>query len=52
MAVDVDVKNASQRAGDEVVELYIRFPEGSGVAAAGAARLYANSSGGGRSCGM
>jgi beta-glucosidase len=27
LAVDVDVKNASQRAGDEVVELYISFPK-------------------------
>ncbi|MFZ1141768.1 MAG: glycoside hydrolase family 3 C-terminal domain-containing protein [Candidatus Sulfotelmatobacter sp.] len=27
LAVDVDVKNASQRAGDEVVELYINFPK-------------------------
>ena len=29
--VDVDVKNASVRAGDEVVELYIRFPKVAGV---------------------
>jgi beta-glucosidase len=27
LAVDVDVKNASQRAGDEVVELYVIFPK-------------------------
>jgi beta-glucosidase len=27
LGVDVDVKNASQRAGDEVVELYISFPK-------------------------
>jgi beta-glucosidase len=27
LAVEVDVKNASQRAGDEVVELYISFPK-------------------------
>ena len=27
LAVDVDVKNASQRAGDEVVELYVNFPK-------------------------
>jgi beta-glucosidase len=27
LAVDVDVKNASQRAGDEVVELYVTFPQ-------------------------
>jgi len=27
LALDVDVKNASQRAGDEVVELYISFPK-------------------------
>ena len=27
LTVDVDVKNASQRAGDEVVELYINFPK-------------------------
>ena len=27
LTVDVDVKNASQRAGDEVVELYITFPK-------------------------
>jgi len=27
LAVDVDVKNASQRAGDEVVELYVSFPK-------------------------
>ncbi|MGA2743577.1 MAG: glycoside hydrolase family 3 C-terminal domain-containing protein [Candidatus Sulfotelmatobacter sp.] len=27
LAVDVDVKNASPRAGDEVVELYISFPK-------------------------
>ncbi len=29
--VDVDVKNSSQRAGDEVVELYINFPKVPGV---------------------
>ncbi len=27
LAVEVDVKNASQRAGDEVVELYVSFPK-------------------------
>ncbi len=27
LEVDIDVKNASQRAGDEVVELYITFPK-------------------------
>jgi len=27
LAADVDVKNASQRAGDEVVELYVSFPQ-------------------------
>ncbi|MGC1452488.1 MAG: glycoside hydrolase family 3 C-terminal domain-containing protein [Candidatus Sulfotelmatobacter sp.] len=27
LAVEVDVKNASQRAGDEVVELYVNFPK-------------------------
>jgi beta-glucosidase len=27
LTVEVDVKNASQRAGDEVVELYITFPK-------------------------
>jgi len=27
LAVDVDVKNSSSRAGDEVVELYISFPK-------------------------
>ncbi len=27
LTVDVDVKNTSQRAGDEVVELYIKFPK-------------------------
>jgi beta-glucosidase len=27
LAVDVDVKNSSSRAGDEVVELYITFPK-------------------------
>jgi len=27
LTVDVDVKNTSQRAGDEVVELYITFPK-------------------------
>jgi beta-glucosidase len=27
LTVDVDVKNSSQRAGDEVVELYITFPK-------------------------
>ena len=27
LAVDVDIKNASQRAGDEVVELYVSFPK-------------------------
>jgi beta-glucosidase len=27
LAVYVDVKNASQRAGDEVVELYVNFPQ-------------------------
>jgi beta-glucosidase len=27
LTVDVDVKNASQRAGDEVVELYVSFPK-------------------------
>ena len=27
LTVDVDVKNTSQRAGDEVVELYINFPK-------------------------
>jgi beta-glucosidase len=27
LAVDVDVKNASQRAGDEVVEVYVNFPK-------------------------
>jgi beta-glucosidase len=31
LAVEVDVKNASQRAGDEVVELYISFPKLAGV---------------------
>jgi len=27
LAVEVDVKNAGKRAGDEVVELYITFPQ-------------------------
>jgi len=27
LSVEVDVKNASQRAGDEVVELYVNFPK-------------------------
>jgi beta-glucosidase len=27
LGVEVDVKNASQRAGDEVVELYVNFPK-------------------------
>ncbi len=27
LAVEVDVKNTSQRAGDEVVELYVNFPK-------------------------
>ena len=27
LTVEVDVKNASQRAGDEVVELYVNFPK-------------------------
>jgi beta-glucosidase len=31
LAVDVDVKNTSQRAGDEVVELYLSFPKLSGT---------------------
>jgi beta-glucosidase len=31
LAVDVDVKNASQPAGDEVVELYISFPKLAGA---------------------
>jgi len=31
LTVDVDVKNTSQRAGDEVVELYVNFPELAGV---------------------
>ncbi len=31
LTVDVDVKNASQRAGDEVVEVYITFPKLAGV---------------------
>jgi beta-glucosidase len=31
LTVDVDVKNASQRAGDEVVELYISFPKLAGA---------------------
>lgn len=31
LAVEVDVKNASQRAGDEVVELYISFPKLAGA---------------------
>ena len=31
LAVDVDVTNSGQRAGDEVVELYIRFPKVAGA---------------------
>jgi beta-glucosidase len=31
LSVEVDVKNASQRAGDEVVELYITFPKLAGA---------------------
>src|ERR1700690_1792985 len=31
LTVDVDVKNASSRAGDEVVELYVSFPKLPGV---------------------
>jgi beta-glucosidase len=31
VTVDVDVKNASPRAGDEVVELYVRFPKVAGT---------------------
>ena len=31
LTADVDVKNASQRAGDEVVEVYITFPKLAGV---------------------
>jgi beta-glucosidase len=31
LTVDVDVKNASERAGDEVVELYITFPKLAGA---------------------
>src|SRR6266567_289863 len=31
LAVEVDVKNASQRAGDEVVELYVNFPKLAGA---------------------
>ena len=31
LSVEVDVTNASQRAGDEVVELYITFPKLAGV---------------------
>jgi beta-glucosidase len=29
--VDVDVSNRSQRAGDEVVELYLNFPQAPGA---------------------
>jgi beta-glucosidase len=31
LTVDVDVKNTSQRAGDEVVELYVNFPKLAGA---------------------
>jgi beta-glucosidase len=31
LEVEVDVKNASQRAGDEVVELYVNFPKLAGA---------------------
>ena len=31
LTVEVDVKNASERAGDEVVELYVTFPKLSGA---------------------
>jgi len=31
LTVEVDVKNASQRAGDEVVELYVNFPKLAGA---------------------
>jgi beta-glucosidase len=31
LAVDVDVKNTSPRAGDEVVELYVSFPKLAGA---------------------
>jgi beta-glucosidase len=31
LIVDVDVKNTSQRAGDEVVELYVNFPKLAGA---------------------
>jgi beta-glucosidase len=31
LSVEVDVKNASQRAGDEVVELYVNFPKLAGT---------------------
>jgi len=39
LEVDVDVKNAGQHAGDEVVELYITFSQVAGRASAGASRL-------------
>ena len=31
LSVDADVKNASQREGDEVVQLYLSFPKSSGA---------------------
>ncbi len=40
LAIDVDVKNTSQRAGDEVVELFLNFPEATGRASSSAPRLY------------
>jgi len=43
LAVEVDVKNASSRAGMEVVELYVRFPKLAGapnLALRGFTRIY------------
>ena len=42
LTVDADVRNTSQREGDEVVELYLSFPQVSGRADSCAARLHAN----------
>ncbi|HEY6338665.1 MAG TPA: glycoside hydrolase family 3 C-terminal domain-containing protein [Candidatus Sulfotelmatobacter sp.] len=45
LSVEVDVKNASQRAGEEVVELYLNFPKLAGAprhALRGFTRIYLN----------
>ena len=48
LVAEVTVTNTGKKAGDEVAQLYLDVPEGSGRAAEGAARLPAGSSGAGR----